>query len=70
MHTIEIPHPSNHPIQKQAYVLLLSGMHKFTSKVWGVELSQDMYLALDKHFVLSTRKAYEVSIYVWGGWDC
>ena len=46
-------------------MLLLSGIHKFTHKVWGVELSQEMYLALDKHFVLSTRKAYEARVYVY-----
>ncbi|TFJ81862.1 hypothetical protein NSK_007109 [Nannochloropsis salina CCMP1776] len=42
-----------------AYVLLLSGIHKFTYKLWGIELSQDLYRSLNKSYLLATEQAYK-----------
>lgn len=40
-------------------MLLLSGVHKFTWKLWGVELSQELFHSLDKFYVLTVRRGYE-----------
>lgn len=43
-----------------AYVLLLSGLHKFTYKLWDVELSKELFQSLDRFYVLSVRRGHEV----------